>query len=466
MKNVLTLLYCMFAISAYAQIVVFSDDLLSQYNAERQEKILNKPIEFDSLYCPVDFVKSRIVKDFSHKFTYLGSNEYPNYIGYHIYLPECDNDEVLSFNSSYDTVALRVMPQGIYEVSGMIITKEESDEIRQLVMDSATIIKDSILKHKEYWKAPETITKEMLLKYSKWDLLSAREINRMVHNGYSFPQSALLVMKGDDGYSYYLKIDHICIGAILVEQYNYIKEYLLKNEWILVRDKWLRGIFDEKVSITTNEGLVFHFIDTTNAKIAELAIKDGKYIAIMRVGEDSILYHCSIDWEKTNYFKSTYYDSHTFLSDTLDYLSINCDYGSTLLVRKQDYMQMKRIDADFQNYVDAYRNKHEAELEARKVALDKERIAKMEKMRNEMALMRQQEKISLVAKYGETFGLLIFEHKVTLGMNKEMCLKSWGAPRNKVIRRSASGTQEIWAYGIAQYLVFQNGLLVESTSIS
>ena len=83
-----------------------------------------------------------------------------------------------------------------------------------------------------------------------------------------------------------------------------------------------------------------------------------------------------------------------------------------------------------------------------------------------MALMRQQEKLSLVAKYGETFGLLIFEHKVTLGMNKEMCLKSWGAPRNKVIRRSVSGTQEIWAYGIAQYLVFQNGLLVESTSIS
>ena len=49
-------------------------------------------------------------------------------------------------------------------------------------------------------------------------------------------------------------------------------------------------------------------------------------------------------------------------------------------------------------------------------------------------------------------------------MTKEMCLKAWGNPRNKIVRKNANNTQEVWTYGLAQYLIFVNGILAESAS--
>ena len=462
MKKVFFPLFCMLAISMSAQIVEFSDDLLSQYEDKKQEEILTRPIDLDSLFPPVDFDYAMIVTDresnsFSNLHFYGLGWIYPNYIGYHVYIPERQNisgdreQRVLSFNSTYDTVAYDFLPKGIYEVVGMIVTNEECEEIKQLIENPATQVKDPRMS-------------DELQRYCREGGLrgigSIKKINANIHNGVSFATDALLVLRGNDDYLYYMRLDEFRQGAFLVEQYDYIKGYLLHNEWVLGKPR-------KEFTITTKDDLRFNFKDTVGVSIKNLAVKDGKFIAIMKVGPDSILYSCSVEWEKGKYYNYEYVNSRKFVSDTLDYISFKCDYSNTQsLVRKQDYVQMEEINRIFQDEVSTYRSKQEAESAARKAAIEKARKEEFARLMKEIEHQRQLEKQSLISKYGERYGLLIFEHKVTLGMTKEMCLKAWGAPRNKVIRRTDSGTQEVWTYGIAQYLIFVNGVLTESASLS
>lgn len=452
----------MLAISMSAQIVEFSDDLLSQYEDKKQEEILTRPIDLDSLFPPVDFDYAMIVTDresnsFSNLHFYGLGWIYPNYIGYHVFIPDRQNvyeyeERVLSFNDTYDTVAYDFLPKGIYEVIGMVVTEEECEELKQLIGNSATQVKNSRMS-------------DELQRYCRTGGLrgigSAKEINANIHNGVSITtDDALLVLRGNDDYLYYMRLDEFRQGAFLVEQYDYIKGYLLHNEWVL-------GKPGKELTITTKDDLDFHFNDTVGVSIKNLAVKDGEFIAIMKVGPDSILYSCSVEWGKKKYYNYEYVNSRKFVSDTLDYISFKCDYSDTRsLVRKQDYVQMEEINRIFQDEVSTYRSKQEAESAARKAAIEKARKEEFARLMKEIEHQRQLEKQSLISKYGERYGLLIFEHKVTLGMTKEMCLKAWGAPRNKVIRRTASGTQEVWTYGIAQYLIFVNGVLTESASLS
>ncbi len=454
MKKILIILLSTLTVSMSAQIVEFSDDLLSQYEDKRQEEILTKPIDLDSLYPPVDLGRAIIGTDRQyHTFTYWRGkgNIYPNYIGYHVFIPKRETEypaeEVLSFSNNYDTVTFGAMPKGIYEVVGMVVTAEDCEDINELINGSKICIGKK-----------RTLNPRRMVG-------SIRELNMRIHNKYSINTSnAMLVFKGEDEHLYYLPLSsasneaYIHYGAFLVEQYDYIKDILLHNKWYL-------GKPGEKFSIETKDGLRFQFADTVGVSVRELAVKEGEFIAIMKVGADSILYNCPIEWKKKTYFNREYVSQYVFVSDTLEYLSFKCSYrDSQLLVREQDYKRMNDINKDFNAEITAYKNKKEAELAARKAAIEKARRAEFEQLIKEIEQHQKQEKQSLIAKYGEKYGILIFEHNVSLGMTKEMCLKAWGSPRNKIVRKNANSTQEVWTYGLAQYLIFVNGILAESAS--
>ena len=456
MKKILIILLSTLTVSMSAQIVEFSDDLLSLFEDKKQEEILTKPIDLDSLYPSVDLGLSVIGTNTDYNnfaFTYGRGRWrlYPNFIGYHVFMPQRQTgypaEEVLSFSSNYDTVTFGAMPKGIYEVVGMVVTAEDCEDINELINGS----KICIGKKKTF--DPRRMVG------------SIRELNMRIHNKYSInTDNAMLVFKGEDEHLYYLPLSsasreaHIQDGAFLVEQYDYIKDILLHNKWYL-------GKPSEKFSIETKDGLRFQFADTVGVSVRELAVKEGEFIAIMKVGPDSIVYHCPIKWEKTKYFNREYIHPYEFVSDTLEYLSFKCDYReSQILVRKDDYARINDINKNFNIEIEAYKNKKEAELAARKAAIEEARRAEYEQLKKEIEQQRKQEKQSLIAKYGEKYGILIFEHKVSLGMTKEMCAKAWGFPRNKTIRRKSNGTREVWVYGLAQYLIFENGILVESAS--
>ncbi len=86
-----------------------------------------------------------------------------------------------------------------------------------------------------------------------------------------------------------------------------------------------------------------------------------------------------------------------------------------------------------------------------------EELQKLEKEKAEMEAAN-------IRKYGKTYGKLINEGRVRIGMTKEMCRAAWGIPDD--INRMTSiygGVQEQWVYKIGEfksnYLYFDNGKL-------
>ena len=515
MKKLLISLFALLTINVSAQIVQFSDELLSQYDNKKQEDILTRPIDLDMIYTPFDLSHGNISDEgeFSANFY----NNY-NYIGYHLYVPKSkyDDEYVLSFNLTYDTVALDVMPEGVYEVVGMIITKEEVEDLRNLIMDTLIICKENSITYgykRNGWvynggkstnlsgrgSHTDFTYRDFLSNYCDKHIIilgSVADINRAIHNGEKIDKArATLILKGNNNHLYYLSMvksgepgyayddyNEIKIAsrdlrkAFIVEQYEYMKDYLLNNEFVIQS-------FKPEFEITTDKGLKYHFSDTVGLRICDFAVKDGEnyesmdFITVMKIGPDSILYYDATYWSNQSWYIDRPFDGHVY-SDTIEYIRTKLGYKDFWytgrddyfsIVRKCDVEKIKRAELDYENRLKAYKTN----LEAARIAEQKrnerikaEREAKRIAEQREWERKRQAEKQSLIAKYGAKYGALVFEHKVTLGMTKEMCQQAWGRPRNKVIRRLLNGTQEVWSYGVSQYLVFDNGVLVECASRS
>ena len=67
----------------------------------------------------------------------------------------------------------------------------------------------------------------------------------------------------------------------------------------------------------------------------------------------------------------------------------------------------------------------------------------------------------LVKKYGEKFGKLVYQKKLTIGMSKDMCSDILGITLNRKSYKNASGEIEVWEYTGIYKLYFKNGKLSE-----
>lgn len=65
----------------------------------------------------------------------------------------------------------------------------------------------------------------------------------------------------------------------------------------------------------------------------------------------------------------------------------------------------------------------------------------------------------MIAKYGKELGLTISNHKVKIGMTKEMCKDSWGIPLWSEKKTTNNRIEEIWYFGLAYSLVFEDDKL-------
>lgn len=68
---------------------------------------------------------------------------------------------------------------------------------------------------------------------------------------------------------------------------------------------------------------------------------------------------------------------------------------------------------------------------------------------------------SLIKRFGKENGMLIYQQKVKIGMNKKMCDASWGAPSSSHIITTKSGTSEVCNYSGKGTLVFENGIVTK-----
>lgn len=65
----------------------------------------------------------------------------------------------------------------------------------------------------------------------------------------------------------------------------------------------------------------------------------------------------------------------------------------------------------------------------------------------------------IIAKYGETYGSLILQGRVVIGMTKDQCIEALGHPTRINRTTTALRVSEQWVYS-SRYLYFENGVLV------
>ena len=80
-------------------------------------------------------------------------------------------------------------------------------------------------------------------------------------------------------------------------------------------------------------------------------------------------------------------------------------------------------------------------------------------LREKKAREAETRRQDLIKRYGKTYGQLIFEGKVRIGMTKEMCREAWGEPTdiNRTITKYS--VHEQWVYSHSSYLYFDDGKL-------
>jgi len=72
---------------------------------------------------------------------------------------------------------------------------------------------------------------------------------------------------------------------------------------------------------------------------------------------------------------------------------------------------------------------------------------------------KKQHKADIIKKYGPTNGNLINNHKLAIGMTKEMCIASWGEPESINTTTMSGLVHEQWVYSMTEYVYFENGIL-------
>lgn len=84
-----------------------------------------------------------------------------------------------------------------------------------------------------------------------------------------------------------------------------------------------------------------------------------------------------------------------------------------------------------------------------------------EKLKTEYTNKNKSEESIFVKKYGEKFGKLVYQKKLTIGMSKDMCSDILGITLNRKNYKNASGEIEVWEYTGIYKLYFKNGKLSE-----
>ncbi|ENA1795753.1 hypothetical protein ABF176_002606, partial [Flavobacterium psychrophilum] len=84
-----------------------------------------------------------------------------------------------------------------------------------------------------------------------------------------------------------------------------------------------------------------------------------------------------------------------------------------------------------------------------------------EKLKTEYQNKNKSEESVFIKKYGEKFGKLVYQKKLTIGMSKDMCSDILGITLNRKNYKNASGEIEVWEYTGIYKLYFKNGKLSE-----
>ncbi len=468
MKGLRVLIFLMVMIPSIivrAQIEEFSDSLLNQYTA-KQDAIMNRPIEFDKLFPSYNIEEGAGL--FGGHFNHVGNHFYKYKDTPHFY--------ALKVSSQYDTISFSSIPKGKYEVVGMVSTKEEMEHEVSLLKGNA-VWKDgeiSLHRHRYHFEETENYTisqksrPDILERY--FDLLqskvkySVEDINRSIHNGKVIYNDPVYKIRDNNGCYYYLfdcyrynfQQVNFCMFEpfrewLLYERYEYFSKILSENEWT-IDDYEGKNIY-----IEDKNGLKYTFTTPIKVSCKHLSQKDGIYMAVLGIQDDSIAIAARVSYfMNERYFRNGNSVSDTMFIPTFSLYSSSYNQKLFSIISKNDMEQLRKMETDFNNrqYASSEKTKQRLAEQQELYKINQEKIERE----------RREKEQNVISKYGEKFGGYVNRHEVCVGMTREMCILSWGYPRNITKHTRGAQEEEILCYGLNKYLIIRNGKLEEIVS--
>ena len=90
---------------------------------------------------------------------------------------------------------------------------------------------------------------------------------------------------------------------------------------------------------------------------------------------------------------------------------------------------------------------------------EQERKQKLENDEKERITKQKKHDAEILSKYGEKYGNKILQHKVCIGMSKEMCRDAGWYPKDTFRTTTSHGVSEVWVINYKTRLYFSNGVL-------
>lgn len=173
---------------------------------------------------------------------------------------------------------------------------------------------------------------------------------------------------------------------------------------------------------------------TTTALLNMVDVNTGQKVSIS-YGE---VWECS-DVSFVDLEDSYYLAAHCFLRNGSSEVKVSLESGvlERYFILEEDFIAQEK--------------ERQMQEEQRKL----EAIERQKKLEKEQLAHRKY----CIEKWGNKMGGYIAEGKVVLGMNKDMCLESWGKPINKNANLIAGSSHEQWMYDWNTFLYFENGIL-------
>lgn len=429
----LTISTCFTAL--YAQISIRENDVV--------ERPVFKPKEFDSL------TNIALQKH---------PTDYKKFIGYKLYyLPKSKN-----FKSKYPSDNEERIINFLFSKDSVQITKSGKIPFEQTnrakIFGSPSNLSGAALnQYNEKKSNYENIDKEKtniylpLFYHEKTDIFDGKIIGKIGTNPDSIygKYFTILNIEGKEPYGSkdFKKLEDVEIEES--RNWQLALRITLRNEhnkdtiyWIIDQARFLDSspfflvpYFEKQRNFYLDQNIVLKSSDRTNTNLQNLVdVNTGEMVNI-KYGE---VWKCSdvsfIDSKDAYYLKCFF-----FLKNGDKEIKISLESG---LLRSYFILESEFI-----------------QIENEKKKKEEERQREQEERKKQEQIDKAKYKSDCIAKWGAKTGGYIADGKVVLGMNKEMCLASWGNPIN-INRTVIRGlTSEQWVFGWGTYLYFENGVL-------
>ena len=417
MKRIIFLsIVTLFTISNYAQIEGFDESELNAQLSKKEQRVFDKskilPPYENQLYAGA--CDSRNQKLYSIDFNYqhiISHSAAPN--DYDYVKPK---KFILFMDSTKTTLGIDIYRAGeYYRIVDILFTKEEVTQLQE-EMSLCQFIGDTV-----YYKEISKTTNDKPKKFT----ITRKDLGSYPFKGIESLDSKQSyinkteIMDPRDDFYYVLKKDND-------SKYYYVRNNVWNYDGAIVNRKpsyhYVLGVFptiDNFIAVTGFTQMKAKYEEKLLCKKTEYGIDTTQLFICKKIApKDGVLQGLFENISTKDNTFSTILGHDSFVTENLDH-----DTLSVLYTGHGGYCLKHEIDS----------------------ILHRKEVLRQEKERKEkLETLAEQKRI--IETYGETFGKLIIDGKVCVGMTKAMCIEALGSPCQKNSYTDKYDKTEVWTY--------------------